>query len=87
MDEKQDMPVFQLKASDITADLMVELWVEIQRYIGTCIKSGATPEQAVKDAWDYLGPSEIVGHLTDKQRGALAIAEAMRAYSPRKLAD
>jgi hypothetical protein len=83
-------PTFTLRAQDITAHLLVELWVEIQREITVSMEDGMTLTEAVENArYAHRIPRMIFQPegLSAKLRGALEIAKAMMGWPNRKLAD
>ena len=87
-DPRAPMPVFPLKASDLTADLCVDFWQMVQRRVKTIVYDGLTPEQAVQMVRESFGiPPYLPIWEDEKLNGAARIAAAMRAHSPRKLAD
>lgn len=83
-----EQPTFTLKAQDISADLVVDFWIVINGRIKELIKAGMALPVAVQYMRNvYHLPPLIAGLLTDeKERSALRIADAMRAYPYRKVA-
>ena len=82
-------PCFLLKASDISAHLVIEFWVSVQRTMRDLMDAGATMTEAIESARLYhkVPRLAMMDSLTEKDRGALDIARAMMGYSPRKMAD
>ncbi len=87
-------PTFTLRAQDITADLLVDLWVAIQREVVEDLKNGLTLVESLETirsgitiamGYDLNFPIERTGdaHLDE----ALDRAEAMRRHHARRLAD
>src|SRR3990167_3425130 len=85
-----DMPIFPLLGKDITSDLFTELWTDAQRFLASRIQMGWTLEaacDALTDKVQTLFEDDSVGGLTPKQQDAHAIADRMKEYPARKLAD
>ena len=86
-----DMPTFLLKASDLSADVVVDLWVLVNRRMREHLATGYTPEEARDWVRQYYFLDSInAPTLTQipKLDSALAIAEQMRQYTgPKKVAD
>ena len=94
LDERRERPCgqasqphFDLKATDISADLVVDLWVKIQGNIRAYVETGMSPTSAVEAVRQYYFMSVPIETDDPKLRSALAIADQMRAFTPRKLAD
>jgi hypothetical protein len=81
------MPTFTLKASDISADLAVDFWVRVQTILRANMAAGLLPEHAVEQVRNYFALNRLGPQTDPKLASAQAIAEAMCAYHPRKLAD
>jgi hypothetical protein len=89
--------VFILKSSDISADLIVDMWVMINARIRQSLRDGRTLEEAILIERDGFGIPcygtiakglNGLGIFGDtKLDGAADIAEAMRQHAPRRLAD
>lgn len=88
-EQKNSQPVFILKASDITADLVVDFWIVLNGKVRELVKGGMSPAAAVQ----YLRgvhhlPPILCGLLpAEKLQGACKIAESMREFPHRKVAD
>jgi hypothetical protein len=82
--------VFVLRAQDITAHVVVEAWVAIQQSIKQAMDDGATMTEAIENARQIMRVPRVVTMLeeaTEKERGALEIAQTMMRWDNRKLAD
>jgi len=82
------MPTFTLTAGDISSDLMVDFWVLVQLRVRHDLAMGRTLEQAldhVRNRFDIPVYHEALNDA--KLDGAARIAEAMRNFPNRKLAD
>lgn len=81
---------FRLRAQDITADLLVDLWIMVQIRLKAEQRQHSLAE-GVENVRNYFGvpryPSALFTEEHAKLKGAAEIAEAMRLHSPRKLAD
>lgn len=78
--------VFVLKAQDICADLLVDLWAWMQREILHDLANGMTVDESLECLRvDFQIPITKTG--IPKLDEALTIAEAMRAHPTRRLPD
>ena len=96
LDERRERPCgdlaqphFDLKASDISSDLVVDFWIRAQREIRARIQEGYTLEQAVKMTRDYFFLQPYDGKATGDKKldSAGEIAVQMKLAMNRKLAD
>ena len=85
------LPVFRLKASDVTSELLVDLWILCQIRLAQELKRGYTPECAVENIRTYFGvpkyPAALFPPEQAKLKGAAEVAEAFRNVPHRKVAD
>lgn len=82
--------IFVLRAQDVTADIVVEAWADIQRLLGQFLRRGYTLTQALHQIKAHLLPIKQALEpqpTTKKIDEAYAIAKRMAAHVPRKVAD
>lgn len=84
----KSQPHFTLLAQDITADLLVDIWVMINDYMED-VKGDMEPKHVVEMFREMLDVpySWKEDNLKPRVKDAAFIAEEMRQYSPRKAAD
>ena len=82
-------PHFDLKASDISADLVVDFWVKVNLLIRDNVRQGYTRDEAVALARKFYFIPHYDGHVLadEKLNAAGEVAAQMRAFTPRKIAD
>lgn len=85
-------PVFPLKPSDISSELLIDLWILTNIKIGQELQRNYTPAQAVENIRTYFGvpkyPSVLFGEAHGKLRGAAERAEQFRDWTgSKKVAD
>jgi len=86
----EDEPIFTLRAQDLTADLLVHLWADAQRFVAARIGEGWEQAHAVKmlrGRLDVFRPGDFVPECSDKNFDAYQCSIAMRAFPNRKLPD
>lgn len=87
-EKAKKQPHFTLLAQDITADLLVDMWVVINDYIQDC-KHETSPQEVVqwfREQWQ-VGPTWKQPNMSPVVQQASFIAEEMRRYPTRKIAD
>ena len=80
---------FDLKSSDISADLVVEYWIKVQLMIRDNLKQGYSLEESAALARKFYFIPHYDGQVLadEKLNSAGAIAGQMRKTTYRKLAD
>lgn len=79
---------FTLRAQDISADLLVDLWVDVQQELDQAIGNGMTPEEAMQlIRFNYALKLPLAPTGNEKLDQARQIAERMRQHKDRKVAD
>lgn len=82
-----DEPIFVLRAQDITADILVELWAELQEEIRNMVRDGMTPEEAAGTIRRQYGLVGREGVDDPKLLEAYDLAAKMQRWPNRKVAD
>lgn len=86
------MPLFTLVAKDATAHIVVDMWANIQRYLAQQLHAGVALPDVLQDiekrcfntfAWGLQNEQTI----PDKIGEAYRIADSMRKWPTRKVAD
>lgn len=83
-------PIFPLRAQDATADLLVDAWGDVQRFLARELAHGLSLEAVRAEIRDRLEGLFEAGELTGsttKISGAYACAAQMRQWANRKPAD
>lgn len=86
---KDEQPQFTLLAQDITADLVVEFWICVNGKVQELVKGGMSPAEAAQHMRRiYHIPPILAGLVSsEKLQGACQIAQQMRDFPYRKVAD
>ncbi len=81
-------PTFTLRAQDVTADLSIDFWLIVQQEVRRAMNDGATIEEAKECVrHTHVVPIQPPMFRSLKIDGAAKIAEAMRVWPDRKVAD
>lgn len=87
---KPGEPGFTLRAQDLSADALVFLWSDVQRFLAKQVECGVPLSMAfltVRERLQKVFRPEELAEITEKGIGAYQIAARMQEWTTRKLAD
>ena len=91
VDKMCAQPHFVLLGQDVTADMVVEFWVIVNAKLKNLMNKGLSQDVALAHVRSanlpVAYPLEEEVFQDEKLKGAVRIAQAMRAHAPRKVAD
>jgi hypothetical protein len=89
-DKHAGQPSFKLIAQDVTADLVIDFWIEVQLQVKQSIEDGTTMMEAIDKIRQQFGVppwSQFTTLTNPKLKEAAAIGYLMSEWKNRKIPD